>query len=246
MPVSGKLAMVYGQLANYYMGLSSRVKKVKSRLYFPALVLIIALFVQPLPDLVASKVSGFGYLQSSLGRFIVIGFGIFLLIRLPTILSHFGAETVWHRLQLRIPMIAKWLTKRQLNEFFFILGMMLEGGITFGVALPKAVATIKNSSLRENFSLALTTLVTGASVTDTLAKVPIINAPKLLIVNSSEQSGKLPSGILHFTRLESETISLQDDALAEWFPRLVYIIIAVWMAYSILGSQFATVMPSDI
>ncbi len=243
---SGNLAEVYGQLANYYTELSSRVKKVKSRLYFPALVLIIALFVQPLPNLVASKISGFGYLQSSLGRLIVIGFGIFLLIRLPTILSGLGAETAWHRLQLRIPMVAKWLTKRQLNDFFFILGMMLEGGIAFGVALPKAVATIKNSSLRESFSQALSTLATGASVTDTLAKVPIINGTMLQIVNSSEQSGKLASGLLHFTRLESETISIQDDALAEWFPRLVYIVIAIWMAYSILGSQFATVMPNDI
>ncbi len=243
---SGKLAEIYGQLANYYTGLSNRVKKVKSRLIFPALVLIIALFVQPLPDLVASKISGFAYLQLSLGRLIAIGLGILLLIRLPTILSSLGAETAWHRLQLRIPAVAKWIIKRQLNEFFFTLAMMLESGIAFAAALPKAVATIKNSCLRENFSPALSALATGASVTDTLAKVPIINATTLQIVNSSEQSGKLASGILHFTRLESETISLQDDALAEWLPRLVYIVIAIWMAYSILGSQFASVMPSDI
>jgi general secretion pathway protein F len=243
---SGRLADVYGQLASYYTGLSSRVKKIKSRLIFPVLVLIIALFVQPLPDLIASKISGFDYLQLSLGRLITIGLSVFLLIRLPGILSGLGAETAWHRLQLRIPAVAKWIIKRQLNEFFFILAMMLEGGIAFAVALPKAAATIKNSCLRENFSPALSALATGASVTDTLAKVPIINPSTLQIVNSSEQSGKLASGILHFTRLESETISLQDDTLAEWLPRLVYIVIAVWMAYSILGSQFASVMPSDI
>lgn len=243
---SGRLTDVYGQLANYYAGLNSRVKKVKSRLYFPALVLIIALFVQPLPDLIASKISGFGYLQSSLGRLIAIGLSVCLLIRLPGISRGFGAETAWHRLQLRIPAVAKWIAKRQLNEFFFTLAMMLEGGIAFAVALPKAVATIKNSCLREKFNPALSTLATGVSVTDTLAKVPIINATTLQIVNSSEQSGKLASGILHFTRLEAETISLQDDALAEWLPRLAYIVIAVWMAYSILGSQFASVIPNDI
>jgi hypothetical protein len=46
--------------------------------------------------------------------------------------------------------------------------------------------------------------------------------------------------------METETIGLQDDALAEWLPRLVYSIIAAWMAYSILGSQFATVVPNNI
>lgn len=124
--------------------------------------------------------------------------------------------------------------------------MILEGGLAFSVALSKAVAGIKNSCLREQFIPALSMLATGASVADTLAKVPVINATMLQIVNSSEQSGKLASGILRFTQLEAETISLQDDTLAEWLPRLVYSIIAMWMAYSILGSQFATVVPSNI
>jgi general secretion pathway protein F len=243
---SGKLAEIYGQLANYYTGLSNRVKKVKSRLIFPVLVLTIALFVQPLPDLIASKISGFGYLQLSLGRLFGIGLGVFLLIRLPGILRGFGAEKAWHRLQLRIPVVANWLNKRQLNEFFFILAMMLESGIAFAVALPKAVATIKNSRMRENFCPALSMLASGASVTDMLAKVQIITASTLQIVNSSEQSGQLASGLLHFTKLEAETVGLQDDALAEWLPRLVYILIASWMAYSILGNQFATVLPGNI
>jgi general secretion pathway protein F len=243
---SERLAEVYGQLANYYTGLSSRVKKIKSRLYFPILVLIVALFMQPLPDLIASKISGFDYLQLSLGRLIVIGSGVFLLIRLPGILCGFGAEKAWHDLQLRISVVANWLTKRQLNEFFFILAMMLESGIAFAVALPKAVATIKNSSLKASFSPAISALSSGASAADTLAKVPIINATILQIVSSSEQSGKLASGIMHFTKLEAETIGLQDDTLAEWLPRLGYILIASWMAYSILGSQFTTVMPDNI
>lgn len=241
----GRLAEVYGQLANYYTGLGRRVKKVKSRLHFPALALIIALFVQPLPAFIGAEISGFAYLQLSLGRLFVIWLGMFLLVRPPVILSHLGAEKAWHRLQLRLPMVANWIVKRQLNEFFFILAMMLESGIAFGLALPKAVATIKNSCLRENFNSALSILATGASVTDTLATVPIVNATILQIVNSSEQSGNLASGILHFTQLEAETIGLQDDALAEWLPRLAYTVIAVWMAYSILGSRISTVVPSN-
>lgn len=243
---SGKLAEVYGQLASYYTGLSNRIKKIKSRLIFPALVLSIALFVQPLPALIASEISGFGYLQLSLGRLIVICLGVFLLVRLPDILANLGVEKAWHRLQLRLPMVANWVIKRQLNTFFFILAMMLESGITFSIALPKAIATIKNSCLRENFNPALTLLATGASATDTLAKVTAIKPTLLGIINSSEQSGKLASGILHFTRQEAETISLHDDALAEWLPRLVYTVIAIWMAYSILGTRFATLVPADI
>jgi general secretion pathway protein F len=46
----GKLAAVYNQLANHYQGLSQRLKRIRSRLYLPALILVL-LVVQPLPAL---------------------------------------------------------------------------------------------------------------------------------------------------------------------------------------------------
>jgi len=242
--ISGRVAEVYGQLACYYTDLSNRNKKIKSRLYFPALMLIISMFIQPLPEFISSEINVLDFLQLTFGRLLVIGIGVSMLVQLPRILRNLGVEAEWHNLQLKVPVVAKWIIHRQVNEFFYILAMMLEGGLPFDEALPKAVASIRNVCLREHFIPALTMLGSGASVVDTLAKVPSINATMLNIVNSSEQSGKLASGILHFTQLESETIRLQDDALAEWLPRLVYSIIAIWLAYSILGSNFATVLPN--
>lgn len=235
---SGRLVEVYGQLAKHYTELSKRMKIVKSRLYVPVLMLTLSLFLQPLPALIASKISELDFLQLSLGRLVFIVLGVFLLLRLPEILQGLGIETAWHRLQLRIPSVAEWLIKRQINEFFFILALQLESGLAFAEALPKAVVSIKNSCLREQFNPALSMLPTGASVTDTLAEVPVISPTLVQIVSSSEQSGKLASGILHYTQLEAENISLQNDTLAEWLPRLIYSLIALWMAYSILGSQF--------
>ena len=232
---SGKLAEVYGLLSDYYVSRSGRIKKIKSRLVVPALVLILAMFIQPLPALVTAKISSLDYMQMSLGRLFIIGFGIFFLVKLPYLASVLGAEKVWYRLQLRIPAVADWLIKRQLNQFFIILAMMLESGIAFATAFPKAVATIKNSCLREQFATSMSMLMTGASVTETLSKVPIINSTYLQIINSSEQSGKLASGILHFTRLEADTIALHDGALAEWLPRMAYVLIAIWMGYSVLS-----------
>jgi general secretion pathway protein F len=243
---SGRLAEVYGQLASHYAGLSDRNKKVKSRLYGPAFVLIIGLFVEPLPAYISSEISGFDYLTLSVGRFLEISVGLFLLARLPTILRDLGVQSVWHRLQLKTPVIAKWIIKRQVNEFFVILALMLDAGIAFSVALPQAVASIKNSCLREQFNPALTMIHSGASVSDTLSSVPVINATLLQMVNSSEQSGILAGGMLQFTRLEAEAISRQDDALADWLPRLAYCIIVIWIAYSIIRSQFATVVSGNV
>jgi len=234
---SGRLTEVYGQLACYYSGLSMRINKVKSRLWLPALVLAIALLVQPLPALVGSQISLGGYLQLSLGRLVAIAAAIFILLRLPGILRALGAGAAWNRLLLGVPVVAQWIVARQLNGFFFVLAMLLEGGLAFAEALPKAVATIRNDALRERFAPALAMSGSGASVAGTLAEVSVIDATMLQVVDSSEQSGKLASGILQFNQLEAETLSLQDDALAAWLPRVIYVLVAVWMAYSVLGSQ---------
>ena len=87
---------------------------------------------------------------------------------------------------------------------------------------------------------------TGASVAETLATVADIKPMSIQIIDTGERSGKLASSLMHFIQLEAETIRLQDDALAEWLPRLVYSLIAIWMGYSILGAKFATVLPADL
>jgi len=243
---SGQLVAVYRQLATHYSRQNTRSKKVKSRLYLPILVLMISLFVQPLPAFINADISGVEYLRLSLGRLVSIGLGVFLLMRLPTIMISLGIEKAWHRLLMRVPVVANWIIKRQINEFFFILALMLESGLVFAEALPKAVASIKISVIRDHFIPGLKISASGVSVRDTLANVSIIKTTMLHVIYSSEQSGKLVSGILHFTKIESETLGLQDDALAEWLPRLAYSLIAIWMAYSLLGSQISTVVPSNI
>ena len=52
---SGKLSTVYKQLASYYEAKFNRIKKIKSRLYLPALTLLLALFIKPIPLLVNSE-----------------------------------------------------------------------------------------------------------------------------------------------------------------------------------------------
>ncbi|GAB6141737.1 hypothetical protein JCM14076_24660 [Methylosoma difficile] len=242
---SGRLAEVYGHLAVYYADLASRVKKAQSRLYLPAFMLAASLFIQPLPALVTNQISLGGYALSTVGRLLLIGGGVGLLVKLPVVLTSLGAEAAWHRLQLRVPLVAGWLVTRQLNEFFFLLALMLEAGLAFSDALPKAIASIKNSQLRAGFKATLAKAKTGASVYETLALVAVIKPSTLQIINSSEQSGKLAQGMYRFSQLEAQNIGLQDDALAEWLPRLVYGAVAGWMAYSLLASPVATVVPVE-
>lgn len=234
---SGRLAEIYRKLAAYYGNLSIRIKKIKARLLLPTLTLIIALLIQPLPALVNADINIGQYLQQSLGRLLMLVLGAVFLSRLPAILSRLGLLAHYHNLQLSLPVVDHWLINRQLNEFFFILAMMLDAGLAFSEALPKAVAGIHNSMLRTRFNTALALMKTGASVTSTLALVKEIKPVTLQIINSGEQSGKLAENLLHFNKIDAETIALQDESLAEWLPRLVYAMIAAWIGYGLLAGK---------
>lgn len=228
---SGTLTAVYRRLAAHYGNLSKRQKKIKSRLVLPTITLIIALIVQPLPALVAAEISMGQYLSQSLGMLLLIALCVFLWLRLPAILNSIGLLSLFHTMQLSLPIVGNWLINRQLNEFFFILAMMLDAGLAFSEALPKAVASISNTALKKRFSAALAFITVGASVTSTLALVGDIKPATLQIINSGEASGKLPENLLHFNKIDAETLALQDELLAEWLPRLIYAIIATWVAY---------------
>ena len=234
---SGKLAIVYKQLADHYSARSSRLQRIRSRLYFSICILVIALFVNPLPALVNGSISPGEYFLQSLGSLLSMMIGVWLLLNSAGFISKIGFASHLHTLQLKTPLLASWLITRQLNEFFFILGILLEAGLAFSTALPKAVATIPNTQLRNYFQSALISARTGASVAEVLSKVSVIKPSMIQIIHSSEQSGKLSNDLLHFSKIEAESLSLADDALAEWLPRLVYSIIAAWIAYSIIANQ---------
>lgn len=231
---SGRMAEIYGQLADYYITLSRQRAKVRSRLWLPGLVLAIALFVQPLPALVGSQIGTGSYLQLTLGRLLTLAVTVFVLLRMPQILAALGAGKLWHRMVLAMPVIGSWIIARQVNGLLQVLAMLLESGLAFSAALPLAVATIGNDALREQFAPALVMSGSGASVADTLAEVPCIETTLVQVVHSSEQSGRLAGGMLQFARHEAETLGRQEETLAAWLPRVIYVLIASWMAYSVM------------
>lgn len=233
---SGSLAGVYRRLADYYAARAQRLRKIKSRSYYPAILLIISLFLEPLPSLVGGKITGLNYLQLSFGRLFIILFSVSLLLSLPAILKKIGLTSAFDRLLLQLPLISQWITKRQLNDFYLNLSLLLGAGLAFSEALPKVVASIPNRSLRLQFDTALKQINSGDSVAEILSTVDSIRGSTILqVISSSEHSGSLAQGLEHIAQLEAEDLHLQDDMLAEWLPRLIYAGVVIWIARSLIG-----------
>ena len=244
--VAGNLGIIYKQLANYYAQKVKRAKKIKSQCYLPLAVLIIALFVQPLPELILNKISGLDYLLITVGRLFKVALFIYILLNLPFWLTRgrlqfLGFKSLIYSLQLKLPFISSWVITRQVNEFLRSLGLMLTAGMPILEALPKSLNTISNPLLRKQFDQVILATQQGGSLTDVLAKVSEVDNQAIQLLLVGEKSGKLSKTMLHHTKIEKEKTDLQEDLLAEWVPRIFYFLVSAWVASSLFASN--TVYP---
>lgn len=248
---SGRLESIYHHLADYYQRKSRRNRQIKSRLYFPFFILFLALLIQPIPELIIGELQIHQYLWQVFISFFRVILLLFLLWNLPAWLTEgrqafFGLKNPVHFLQLNLPLVAPWLKRRQINEFLNMLGLMLEAGLPAHDALIKSAKTVKNGLIREHIERQIPIISSGGSVADTLANVAEIKHATIRIIEIGEQGGKLPETLLHFCRLEYETINMQEEILAEWLPRILYLMIMIWMAYSIITGTPITSLPDDL
>lgn len=237
---SGNLGSIYKQLANYYGQKTKRARKIKSQCYLPFVILIIALFVQPLPALISNEISGLDYLMLSVGRLFKVALFFYIIFRLPFWLTQgrlrfIGLANLVYQLQFKLPFISSWLISRQVNEFFRSLGLMLTAGMPILDALPKALNTIANPVLKLQFEPVILATRQGSQLVDALLNMREIDDQTVQLLLAGEKSGKLAKTMLHHTKIETEKIELEDDLLAEWLPRLLYFMVAVWMSISIIG-----------
>jgi len=239
---SGNILAIYKQLARYYAQKVSRLKKLKSKCYLPLITLIIALFVQPLPAFILNEISIVDYLFLSIGRLCKIGLITYVVIKLPAWLTtgklqFLGLKSLVYSLQLKLPLVSSWIIKRQINEFFRSLGLMLAAGLPMTTALEKSVKTISNPLLSRKFDSVILSTQNGASLTDALVNISEIDYETMQLLLVGEKSGKLAKTILHQVKITQENIELKDDLLTEWIPRIFYALVTAWVATSIISGN---------
>ena len=240
--IAGNMGVIYRQLADYYDQKSKRTKKIKSQLYLPSTIFILALFIQPFPALILNEITGLQYLTASFGQIFKTVFFFYAVFKIPLWLTDgplgfLGMGQLVYQLQLKLPYLSTWLISRQINEFFRSLALMLKAGIPILEALPKAINTIKNPLLRKQFLPAIVLVSKGQSLTESLTGIREIDRKAIQLLLVGEKSGKLAKTLLRFTKAESEKHGLQEQLLAEWVPRLFYFLVTAWLAHSLITAN---------
>ena len=248
---AGSPATTYRRLAERYAQQALQIATIKSRLLLPLFVFIIALLVQPLPSLVSGAISGTDYLVQVLRPLAVLLALYYLALRLKAWFAHAPAAPAQALLAQQLtqaPLFGAMHVRRNNRDFFSSMALLLEAGIPMFDALPKAVETISNPVIREDFSHIKPRMAQGATLAQAVEQLAYVgNAQVMGYIQTGESSGTLPEMLLRFADAESGAIKHFQQEVVAWLPRLIYGAVALWLAYGVLtGSAFMPHLPQEL
>ncbi len=233
---------VFHQLAQFYEEQARYRRQLQSHLRLPIIVLLLAIFIQPFPNLISGQLTISGYLGVTVGFIIQIALFILVAWHLPQWLRHgflkpLGLGMLLDKIQITIPYWGPWYIRRTLRDFMRSLGLMLQAGLPILEALPKAYELVDNIILRQRLQQIITRLQAGESLADAIAKIEGMDPVAIQFISTGDHSGSLAEMMLHYAKLESEAIALHNEMLAAWLPRLAYALVAMWIIYGIFTSN---------
>ena len=104
----------------------------------------------------------------------------------------------------------------------------LDAGVPAFEALGIAADSVSHPDIRKRFSDSVNHARSGATVSEALEAVGALqDSDAVNLARTGEFSGRLSEMIHHQVRQLDEQLNLQFEMLAEWTPRVVYLLIIV-------------------
>jgi len=235
--IGGRLHSLFVSLSRHYADRAQRFGRLKNRLAFPLLILLLASLVAPFPALFQGTIGPLGYLFRAFGPpLLLYGSLQWLVFAYRQQVTH-ETGAGWARLVQAIPLFGPLLARQQQRDGLFGLLLLLESGVPILDALPLAGQGVADPLLRTRYRAAAAALADQRSaVAIILERYGIISDPgTAALFASGETIGRLDRVIRHELCQWDIRLERQWDTLAEWLPRLIYAAVAAFMASGIFS-----------
>lgn len=234
---AGSPAPTYTRLAEYCSQRARQWAAMKSRLMLPAVVLAIALLVQPLPALVAGTLGMAGYIVQVISWALSIAAVV--------------AAVAWlaKAFPKRVPLYGPIFVRTNLRDLFESVALMHEAGVPLLESLPAAIDTVSDGDIRRELTRARNRVeqqqATFASALESVSYLR--GSPVLAFARTGEESGTLPEMLMRYAEMETEAIGHFYEQVATWLPRIVYALVAIKIVLGIFFSGgVAPRVPGDL
>ena len=228
---SGRVESGLANLAQEMTQRAFREKKLRSRLAFPLLILAAFGFLSGLPRLVGGSIGFITLVLMTLGPPTLVVLGM----RSAGKVLRNSRDHPLARWLLRIPMLGDLMRLRARAEFLNVLSQSYRAGLPVFDGCRLAASSVRPRCLAVPYENVADELESGQTLTQSLREA--IEDPHAIgLMHSAEAAGRLDETLGRLADQYAEQATEKADTLATWVPRILYILIAVAMAWQIIGS----------
>jgi type II secretory pathway component PulF len=220
--------------------------QILSRSAYPLFTLFVAAFIAPLPGYFIGQYSLPIYCLLAaaplvfFGGLIFAGYTLFRMRATAKVNDASGNPLPAHpvdRFLLNVPLLSYVERQSALAEFGLLLGSLLQAGTPIVEALAICARALSNGCYRESLGRVQNAAAKGESFTHTLKTEPEKLWPHDFIsqVGVGEKSGNLDAALLRAGAAARAAYLRLIEQLAEILPRVIYVLVGLYMAVNILN-----------
>lgn len=230
---SGRLDACFKLLADYYQQQAQLIRTVISQLTYPIFVVLVSVFLAPLPQYVKSGDMG-AYLRST--------FGVILPVALAVLVSLYAGQSQHgEKWRAVVEQVLRWIPyfgKARHELALARLANTLEASINAGVliieAWEMAAAACGSPMVRKAVAAWRPDLLGGQTPSEKLRQTGVFPTVFTSLYTTGEMAGKLDETLRRIFQYYQEGSLRKLSSFAQWLPRLIYFGIVLMIAYQVI------------
>ena len=227
---SGNLAELVGLLARWHELAGRMLRKMLMGFTLPVVVLTVAAFVAPVPNLVLGGWNFGSYLSTVAGILLSFWIPAAMIVLVIRATPRTGPlRRALDHLVLRVPLLGRAMYKLALGRFLWVFHAMCKAGVPLTDCCNMAISASGNAAVGDMFRPAAERVKAGEPMGQALPRR--LPAEVVEMWKVGEETGNLDEVT---RRLAEQSIEAAEFWLAEfvrWFPRFVYFLICLVMIY---------------
>ena len=239
---SGQLDHGLRELSDYFAALAHARETIIKRLTYPVFLLHYGILVLGAPTLVLKSSAEF--FRDVGGTFVFIYAAVAIVAMITPVLRDLGAGSGFvDRLVNALPLLGRVRRSFALSRFCTVYGLQLDAGVNIIDALISAGESSRSGSIRAAVAAAVPQVRAGAQVGPLLAAGGAFPMEIMQTIIVGEETGKLVEELKrNAAELRQEALA-KLEVLADWLPKLLYIVIVLFLAWKILGIIQGSIAP---
>lgn len=162
-----------------------------------------------------------------------------LLAGLSAALRSERGATIWHRLQLKIPLIGDLVRKQSIARMSMVMATLLKSDVTFVRAIKIAQRTVRNIVLRDALVRCEEAVYAGRDISVALEKTQAFPPLVIQVFAVGQASGRLEEMLENLAEDYDTQVDITSSRLTAMLEPLMMVLLAISVGFI----AFATIMP---